>query len=160
MRCTLVFVFSENHSDKKVLDPHERCSTPSCDPGESSCNNGKQTNLFRYLKFHDWKQPIVRQNSESFVRRSAVSSRETLSNGTNWSENHSHFAGKSCRRKSLQTQQKVVEIIYHSCLTKKVVFVLKDEEKETKKWGHSGLDSDRQPIVCTVSGKPQFLEVM
>ena len=23
--------------------PHERCSTPSCDPGESSCNNEKQT---------------------------------------------------------------------------------------------------------------------
>ena len=26
---------------------------PSSDPGESGCNNEKQTNSFRYLKFHD-----------------------------------------------------------------------------------------------------------
>ena len=48
--------------------PHERCSTPSCDPGESSCNNEKQTNSFRYLKFHDWLQLIVRRNSTDEAR--------------------------------------------------------------------------------------------
>ena len=30
-------------------------------------NNETQTNSFRYLKFHDWLQPIVRQNSISSI---------------------------------------------------------------------------------------------
>ena len=33
-----------NFVARKESPPHERCSTPSCDPGESSCNNEKQTN--------------------------------------------------------------------------------------------------------------------
>ena len=64
------YTFQRRCSPRQESPPHERCSTPSCVPGESSCNNEKQTNLFR---------------SVSFIWRSAVTSRETLSNGTNWS---------------------------------------------------------------------------
>ena len=53
----------DRSSARQESPPHEQCSTPSCDPGESSCNNEKQTNSFRYFKFHDWLQPVVRRNS-------------------------------------------------------------------------------------------------
>ena len=59
--------FDASATVRQESPPHERCSTPSCDPGESSCNNEKQTNSFRYLSFTTGNSRSSDETHESFV---------------------------------------------------------------------------------------------